>query len=442
MCTTLVVGRNRSATGHVLLAHSEELGRNAAHKVSVVPGRDVPPGERFPLHSSGSLDQPGRTARHLATRIFDKRHYPGDHTSGINEHGVAAVNNLAMMRGVPEARMYDVIPGGIIWTEFLQLVLERATSARQGATLVGELAGRHGLSCDSGTMIAIADPDEAWWVELARDGQWAAERVGDDEVSVRANCYRIGARREGAAASATSSPGLAAYAASKGWPADSPLSFADTFGDPANQRDRYNLDRHAALEERLRGREKAGVPDLMELLREVFEGTPLHRTRPDGSPFRTEVRTVARMNTEACTILEPRRGMPPEVAHRMWCCLSTSLTGTFVPFHLGIASVESHYATATGRYDPASAYWLFTELAKLVDYKYRACADVVRSRWTSFEKETVAAVATVEDRLAGAGPAEVVEAVTAFDGRRAADAIRVLQELLVEVKTRAFFEDF
>jgi len=442
MCTTLVVGRNRSATGHVVLAHSEELGRNSAHKVAVIPARDVPPGERFPLHSSGSLDQPARTARHLATRIFDKRHYPGDHTSGINEHGVAVANNMAMMRDVPEARMYEVIPGGIIWTEFMQLVLERATSAREGAALVGELCGRHGLSCDSGTMIAITDPDEAFWVELARDGQWAAKRVGDDEVSVRANCYRIGARREGDAGTAAAAPGLAAYAGAKGWSAGSPPTFADTFGDPANQCDRYNLDRHTVLEARLRGREKVGVPDLMALLREVFEGTPLYRTRPDGSPFRTEVRTVARMNTEACTILEPRRGMPPEVAHRMWCCMSTSLSGTFVPFHLGVASIESHYATAEGRYDPGSAYWLFTELAKLVDFRYRACADVVRSRWASFEAETLVALKAVEDRLAGAGPAEAVETVTAFDGRRAAEAIRVLQELLVEVKTKAFFEDF
>jgi dipeptidase len=425
-----------------VLAHSEELGRNAAHKVSVVPGRNVPPGERFPLHSSGSLDQPGRTARYLATRIFDKQHYPGDHTSGINEHGVAVANNMAMMRGVPEEQMYEVVPGGIIWTEFLQLVLERATSAREGAALVEELAVRHGLSCDSGTMIAIADPDEAWWVELARDGLWAAERVGDDEVSLRANCYRIGAGRDGDAGSVISSPDLAAQAASRGWPAGSPVSFADTVGDPANQCDRYNLDRHAVLEGKLRGREKVGVPDLVELLREVFEGTPLYRSRPDGSPFRTEVRTIARMNTEVCSIFEPRRDMPPELAHRMWCCMSTSLTGTFVPFHLGITSVEPHYATAGGRYDPESAYWLFTELAKLVDGRYSACADVVRNRWAEFERETSAALAAVEDRLAAAGLAQAVEAVTAFDERRASDAIRVLQELLVEVKTRAFFEDF
>ena len=157
MCTTIVVGRNRSATGRVLVAHSEELGKNSAHRVSVVPARDVAAGERFPLHSGGDLAQPGRLARHVCTRVFDKRHYPGDHTSGVNEHGVAVANNMSMMRGVPESTMFDVVPGGVIWTEFLQLVLERATSASEGVALVGETCERHGLSCDSGTMIAVAD---------------------------------------------------------------------------------------------------------------------------------------------------------------------------------------------------------------------------------------------------------------------------------------------
>lgn len=441
MCTTLVVGRNRSATGHVLLAHSEELGRNAAHQVAVLPGRDVPAGERFALHSSGSLDQPGRLARYLGARIFDKRHYPGDYTSGINEHGVAAVNNMATMRGIPEARMYEVIPGGIIWSEFAQLVLERATSAREGAELVQQISGRHGLSCDSGTMIAVADPDEAYWVEIARDGLWAAERVGDDEVSVRANCFRIETQRD-ATGEVTLSPDFAAQAAARGWPAASPPSFADTVGDPANQSDRYNLDRHEVLEGKLRGRAKLGVADCADLLREVYAGTPLYREGPEGSPFRTGVRTIARMNTEACSILEPRRGLPPELAHRMWCCMSTSLSSVFVPFHLGITRVEPHFATAGARYDPASAYWLFTELAKWVDYRYRASADLVRSRWACFEKETAALLVDVENDLARANLPEAVEAVTAFDERRAGEAIELLQELLVEVKTRAFFEDF
>ncbi len=410
MCTTLLVGRQRSATGHVILAHSEELGRNSAHSVCVVGARRTAPGERFALYSGASLEQAGRIARHLCTKIYDKRHYPGEHTAGINEHGVAVANNMAMMRGVPEARMFDVVPGGVIWTEFLQLVLERAATARDGVSLVGDACERHGLSCDSGTMIAIADPEEAWWVEMSRDGHWAAQRVGDDEVSVRANCFRI-------------------------------PEFAGAWGDEANQQDRYNLDRHDAIDARAGGLPALGVPELIDLLRDVYDGTSLYCPRPDGSPFRTERRTIARMNTEAATILEPRRGFQPALAHRMWCCLSTSLTGVFVPFHLGIERIEAHYASAGGRYDRASAYWLFTELAKLVDYRYRACAELVKATWRGFEADTLESLRRLERRCEGVTPEEAAGLATVYDEGRAAEAIARLEDLLVEVKTRAFYEE-
>jgi dipeptidase len=442
VCTTIIVGKRRSVTGEVLLAHSEELGRNSAHYVCAVPGRTAGPDDHLDLHSSGTIRRHGRVARHLATRIFEKRHYPGDHTSGINEHGVAVVNNMAMMRGVPEARLYDVIPGGLIWTEFIQMVLEQATSARQGAALVGDLCERHGLSCDSGTMVAIVDPDEAWWVEMARDGIWAAERIADHEVSVRANCFRIGTQPPYGDASVMGRRDLDDVARSKGWQPDREGGFAATFGDPGNQSDRYNLDRHDMLEMRLRDLPLVGVADVMALLRDVYEGTPLQRTRPDGSPFRTEVRTIARMNTEACTVFEPRRHLVPELAHRMWCCLSTSLSGVFVPFHLGVDAIEAHYATAGGRYSPESAYWLFAELAKLVDYRYRASIDTVRQCWDVFEAETRRDLEALEAGLPALEPAAAVARVNAFDGQRAVTAVQRLRDLLDDVKTRCFYEDF
>ncbi|MGE5358676.1 MAG: C69 family dipeptidase [Bacteroidales bacterium] len=410
MCTTIVVGRKRSATGRVLLAHNEDLGRNSAHKISVVEAREPGPDERFAVYSGGSLDQPASAARYLAARIFDKRHFPGDHTSGINEHGVAVANNMATMRGVPAEHQFDVLPGGIIWTEFMQLVLERAASAREGVALVSDLCERRGLSCDSGTMIAIADPDEAWWVELARDGKWAAQRVGDDEVSIRANCYRI-------------------------------PDFATAYGDPATQADRYNLDRHETLEARVAAMPALGVPELMALLRDLYEGTPLYRTREDGSPFKTDVRTVAILRTEAATILEGQPDLPQGLGHRMWCCLSTPLTGVFVPFHVGVQRIEAHYATADGTYSPGSAYWLFSELARLVDYRYRSCAALVRGAWRDVEAETLRELAAAEDRCRGLAAAQCSDLLTDFDNQRAAAAIRKLEALLREVKTRAFHED-
>ena len=410
MCTTIVVGRKRSATGRVLLAHNEDLGRNSAHLVSVVEAREPAAGERFPLYSTGSLEQPPRTARYVAARIFDRRHYPGDVTSGINEHGVAVANNMATMRGIPAERQFDVVPGGVIWTEFVQLVLERATTSAEGVALAGDLCERRGLSCDTGTMIAIADPDEAWWVEMARDGKWAVRRVEDDEVSVRANCYRL-------------------------------PDFAARHGDPVAQADRYNLDRHDALDARSARQPALGPADLMALLRDVYDGLPLHRTRPDGSPFNAGVRTIAILRTEAATVFDPHPARPSGTGHRMWCCLSTPLAGVFVPFHAGIRSVEPHYATAAGRYDPGSAYWLFVELARLVDYRYPSCANVVRDTWAAFEAETLPALAAVESRCEGLADDECRTLLTGLDGERAAAAIRTLETLLHEVKTRAYYEE-
>ena len=34
---------------------------------------------------------------------------------------------------------------------------------------------------------------------------------------------------------------------------------------------------------------------------------------------------------------------PPHLAHRLWCCLSTSLTGVYLPFHLGIRAVAAPF---------------------------------------------------------------------------------------------------
>jgi dipeptidase len=278
-------------------------------------------------------------------------------------------------------------------------------------------------------------------VEVARDGQWVAQRVSPDEVSMRANCYRIGEVDFADRDRFMASPALVDYARERGWYRDGPFDFAAAYGDPANQADAYNLDRHRAFESGFRLGEVT-VPDLMRFLREVYQGTSLHRTRPDGSPFRTGVRTIARLNTEASVVLEPRRGLPPHVGHRMWCGLSTSLTGVYLPFHVGIDAVEPHFGRATAEYDPTSAYWLFTELAKLADYGYTRSIDLITSTWSRFEADTLSSLPAVESRAAGLRGEEACALLTEFDGERAEAAIETLQRLLPQVKTRVFYEDF
>jgi dipeptidase len=182
------------------------------------------------------------------------------------------------------------------------------------------------------------------------------------------------------------------------------------------------------------------VEDLMRFMRDVFEGAPQFKAGENGSPFRTGVRTVARMNTEASAIVELRRNLPPHIGNRMWCGMSTSLASVYIPFHLGINAVEPHFAYAEGFYDSASAYWLFTELAKLADYGYNKCIGMITSTWQKFEAETRSALPTVEAQAAALEPAAACGLLTEYDRERAAAAIRQVQQLLREVKTKVFCE--
>lgn len=169
-CTTIIVGKNKTDDGSVMIAHSEELGDNAAQILVVVPRMTHEEGEVYESLSGAKIPQPKETYGYIASKIFDKEYYPGDITSGINEYQVSVANNMTWTREVPEDTAWDLIDGGIIWTEFTQLVLERAKTAIEGIQLVGELCEKYRLSGDPGTAFGIADPNEGWFIEIAIDG--------------------------------------------------------------------------------------------------------------------------------------------------------------------------------------------------------------------------------------------------------------------------------
>ena len=250
-CTTVIVGKDKTVDGSVMIAHSEELGDSPQHLV-VVPRKTYEPGEMYISYSGAKIPQPEETYAYIASTIFDKDYYPGDFTTGINEYQVSVANNMSWTRGVPEDTAWDVVEGGVFWTEFTQLVLERCKTAREGVELMGRLCEEYTLSCDPGTMYGIADPTEGWFIEIATDGQWIAQRVPDDGFVMRANSYRIGIV-DLDSPDILHSPDLVQCAIDKGWydPETGPFSFADVYGEPSVQEDSYNTLRHEIVDKML-----------------------------------------------------------------------------------------------------------------------------------------------------------------------------------------------
>ncbi|MGC9372499.1 MAG: C69 family dipeptidase [Thermovirgaceae bacterium] len=353
---------------------------------------------------------------------------------------------MSWTKGVPEETAWDTIEGGVIWTEFTQLVLERAKTAREGVELMGELCETMHLSGDPGTMFAIADSEEGWWIEIARDGQWIAVRVGDEEASMRANGYRIGAVNLDDV-HVLHSPGIVKHAVEKGWydPSEGPFDFAKAYGDPWCF-DEYNTLRHKLVENRLEKLPKVSREHLMEIMRWNYEGTLYYQySLETGSPWVTQHRTISRLNTEISSVAEPRPDMAGEGGHIMWWSMNTPKTGVFLPWYIGTREFPTEYSTGTEHFSTDSAYWTFFELKMLAHQHYREAFPLIDEAWSGFESKIASSRQEAEKRARNlykiGGRDEAEKFLTDYSNSLASDALTKAKELIAKIKTEAWFQD-
>jgi len=427
-CTTLIVGKDATAqyrvppfggerigpdsrgkkgpkaTGRsVLLAHNEDLGDNSAQHLIVRPRIQHEPGEVFELYSGGSIPQVEETYAYIASTIFDIDYIPGTITSGINEYQVAIGNNMTYSRDelIPPEGKWSLLEGGVIWTEFTQLALERAESAREAVEIMGHLSETCWLSGDPGTAFGIADPNEGWFIEIPREGQWVAKRVPDDGYAMMANCFRIGAVDFEDEEKFMYSGDLVNFAIERGFydPASGPFNFAEAYGDLAKAEAPSNTRRHWRVESLLAGfAPEVTVEDVMSIMRDHYEGTEYDLTNGyEVSPHHTPERSICRTSTEVCIVAQLRNWLPAEIGGVAWWALSAPCSSVFVPWYMGILEVPYEYTIGTNVEDDESAYWAFNRLEGLVDAQYGDLIGDVREAWAEFEQEELAIQPIVEE---------------------------------------------
>ena len=447
-CTTIIIGKNNTADGSVMIAHSEELGDSPQHLV-VVPRKTHEAGEMYVSYSGAKIPQPEVTYAYIASTIFDKEYYPGDYTTGINEYQVSVANNMSWTRGVPEDTAWDVIDGGVFWTEFTQLALERCKTALEGVKLMGQLCETYHLSCDPGTMFAIADPNEGWFIEIARDGQWIAQKTPDTGFDMRSNNYRIGAV-DLDSPDILHSPNLVQYAADKGWydPKSGPFSFADVYGDPPNQEDEYNNLRNRLVTKMLTDYGKISTDELMAILRSAYEGTEYYKADPNtGSPFHTDIRTISRTNTEVTSVAQLRSWLPAEIGGVIWWALATSKTSPYVPYYYGATAFLEAYTKGTDTDTDGSAYWAFNDLRNYVDKNYSRTIDTVTDTWAPIEAKEFAMQSLMEGKAQiiyeDDGPAAAAKYLNDYSNSQGEKVYEAAQKLYADLQADAvkYFND-
>lgn len=401
-CTTLIVGKDATLDSSVFLAHNEDLGGPSTQHLIVVPRIQHEPGDEFELYSGGSIPQPEETYAYIASTIFDMDYIPGTITTGINEYQVSIANNYAPSREelVPEDE-YELKEGGVIWTEFQQIALERAKTAREAVEIMGQLSEDCWLSGDPGTAFGIADPNEGWFIEIPREGQWVAKRVPDDGYAMMANCFRIGEIDFDDNENFMWSENVVNFAVERGWydPASGePFNFAETYGDPARAERPSNIRRHWRVESLLAEFvPEVTVEDVISIMRDHYEGTEYDLTNGyEVSPHHTQERSICRTSTEVCIVAQLRNWLPAEIGGVAWWALSAPCSSVFVPWYMGILEVPYEYTIGTDVEDDESAFWAFNRLEGLVDAHYGDLIGDVREAWAAFEAKELKLQPVVE----------------------------------------------
>jgi dipeptidase len=446
-CYAIIVGREASADGSVILAHNEDDGPPQVVNHYKVPRMKHPPAAEVTLINGGKLDQVEQTWSYLWSEM------PGllFSDSYLNEWGVCVTSDACRSReDKPE-----LTDGGISYM-LRRFVAERARSAREGVHIAATLVERFGYD-GSGRTYSICDPDEGWLFCVVNGKHWLASRVPDDQVACIANTYSVRQVNLIDTMSCLASNDIVEYAIQRGWydpDVDGPFDFAATYADPETASDIRNYARQwsglrhiasepvelsAHLPTTVTPKRKMDVAMVMKILRDHYDGTELDVVdSATGNPHDAGVWTICNSSTQTSFVAQLRRDMPLETGLCWWVCLGSPCQSVYIPFHFGISQFPESYAgesqTPSETYynmmlqDPMrvknpEAFWLF----KSVGYRFR-------SEYAEHAKRLRAQVDGLESRLI-----EAREKVEAEAGRLLADDPQAAADHLAAFSQDCYF---
>ena len=407
-CTTVLVGKDVSDTGEVLVGHNEDSSGRYVMRTHIVPAlvREKPETIRFEPNAA-VLALPAERPK-----LFwaEARPYIADGgasfcDSYINGYGVVLCSDNC---GKPKEENPELTEGGIGYG-VRRLVAETARSAYNAVEVAASLVDKYGY-LGNGRSYHFADKNEIWVFQVVNGKNYAVKRVRDDEVYVNPNHYTI--RRPD-----PETPGLEkliAYAAERGWydPAKGDFDFARAYQAPDAYRSPRNVHRHRRGLEIILGRpvdpeaelpfsvkpaRKIGVEDIKKVLRCHFEGTPEDISNGD-TPHFMETRPVCAGTTLESYVVQIRQNHDMTL---IWRVLGRPCITPYSPWYFGIAevgrefagdpeeAVRTHFSVAAAEldYSKDEAWFHYTDLQGAADPLYREKAGEVKDAVAKFEEK-------------------------------------------------------
>lgn len=431
-CTSILVSAGATTDGSVMITYSADAP--FMPKLLLHPGGEHAPGEVTNVDGweddsvRGQIPQVART------------------------HGVVGLMNehqLALGETTTGGRRELRDPEGLLdYDALMWLTLQRAKSAREAIATIDALCREHGYG-SSGETIAVADPQQAWVLEIIGKGPgnkgavWVAARVPDGCVSASANQSRIGEFPLDDPDNWMYAPDVVSFAIEKGYydpNAGAPFSWRDAYHPhPSAATKRacatrvWSIFRRVAPSLELspdyhrgvvgaapyplfvRAEKKLSAADVMALMRDHYEGTELDMTRgvgagPFGCPYRFRgltfdvdgveyawERPIATQQAGFVMVAQCRGWLPDPVGGVYWFTPDDPYTSCFMPLYCGITALPPPYVTGTyRRFSFDSAWWVTNLVSNLTYDRWARVLPDVQEAQAAHEREAFAMLPAID----------------------------------------------
>lgn len=473
-CTNLIVGKNASADGSVIVSYSAD-SYGMFGFLCHYPAATYPAGAMRDIYEWD-------TGKFLGQIKEAKQTY--NVVGNINEFQVTIAETT--FGGRPELVDTTAI---MDYGSLIYVALQRSRTAKEAIKIMTSLVKEYGYY-SSGESFTIADPNEAWIMEMIGKGPgvkgavWVAVRIPDDCIAAHANQSRIHKFDMSDKDNCLYSPDVISFAREKGYfsGANKDFSFADAYcpldfsglrACEARVWSYYNMFSKATGQAYLpyvQGESKEPMPlyvkpdrklsvrDIQQAMRDHYEGTPLDITQDLGagpfqmpyrlSPLTFKVdgqeyfneRPISTQQSAFSFVSQMRANLPDAIGGVLWFGLDDANMTVFTPVYCNTGRIPASYAEGEGdcvTFSWNSAFWIYNWVADMIRPRYSQMVDDMRTVQNELENTYAYAQEGVESaamKLYNENPEKAKEFLTDYTNmcaQTAVDRWKQLGEFLI-----------
>ena len=423
-CTNIIVGKKASVDGSVLVSYSADSYGCYGVMQHFAPG----------CHPQGSVRPVYDWETNAYKGTIPEAPVTYNVVGNMNEHQVTIAETTFGGR----EELVDTT-GLLDYGSLIYIALQRSRTAREAIDVMTSLVEEYGY-CSEGETFTLADPQEAWIMEMVGKGPgvkgavWVAVRIPDDCVCAHANQSRIHRFMHYDKKECLFAKDVVSFARSKGLykGKDKDFDFAATYcpidfsGARACEARvwgfyRLCVDGMDRYFEYASGKDLTATPmglfyrpnkqlsvqDVQAAMRDQYEGTPLDMTHDAGagvyqSPYRPRPlfwehegkkyfneRPIGTQQSSFTFVAQMRASLPDAIGGVLWFANDDSKTSAYTPVYCCVDTIPACYTKTSGddvSFSFKSAFWMCNWVANMVYPRFSLLYPDLEKRRTALEK--------------------------------------------------------